>query len=122
MYEKKLQKFFKTVFLNGQAKWDFQLDKKVDKVFWKSRSFFFFKSSVYFRSYLLVAQEKHECSSEVSVVLVTWWVSSVPASPPKGNQANLVLVWARLHCIISASHFLFSYPQALCEVTPKYLA
>lgn len=46
MYEKKLQKFFKTVFLNGQAKWDFQLDKKVDKVFWKSRSCFFFFSRV----------------------------------------------------------------------------
>lgn len=56
MYEKKLQKFFKIVFLNGQAK-DFQLDKKVVKVFWKSRSFFS-KSSVYFRSYFLVAQEK----------------------------------------------------------------
>lgn len=40
----------------------------------------------------------------------------MPASPPKGNQANLILVWARLHCIISASHFLFPYPQALCEV------
>lgn len=100
----------------------FSLIRKLTRCFGRVEVFFFFKSSVYFRSYLLVAQEKHECSTEVSVVLVTWWVSSVPASPPKGNQANLVLVWARLCCIISASHFLFSYPQALCEVTPKYLA